>query len=158
MLIRIALVLLCLHYGASGAVTAQRVAKPPRARTITLEKFGEYPNQYRKGTFKISNVVLEDLRRIENDNISVFQLYDPRTGTRQGEKPEKGTFNPYAFLICAGPDLSNRLFAEKDKWLNQKVNVYAQMEDVGLTVFVYTGYITRIELLDEKRKVVKTIQ
>lgn len=158
MLIKIALLLLCVHYSPAGLVAVQRVAKPQRVRTITLKKFGEYPNQYRHGTFKISNVVLEDLRRIENDHISVFQLYEPGTGTRQGEKPENATFDPHDFLFCADSDLSNQLFAEKDKWLNQKVNIYVQMQDVGLTVFVYTGYIIKIELLDDKGKVVRTVQ
>ena len=72
-------------------------------------------------------------------------------------KFEGESFDPHDFLICGSADLGNRLFAEKEKWLNQKINFYAEMQDVGLTVFVFTGYITKIELLDEKGKVVRTI-
>ena len=156
--ILIGVVLTCLQASAPAFVAVQRATKAPRVRTISLEKFGEYPNRYREGTFKIPNVVLEDVRLAgERETISVLQVYDPRSGARRGEPFEGSPFHPHGFLICSGPELSKPLVDQKDKWLKQRVNLYAMMQDVGLTVFVYTGYVTKIELLDAKGKVVQTI-
>jgi len=150
------LCLLCLFVAAS--VPAQNTSTSPRVRNISLKRFGEYPNQYKAGTFKISNVVLEDIRPAgKDDPISVFQVYDPRSGFRQSEPFKDAPFHPHGFLICSRSEVVEPLLREKDKWLNQKVNLYAVMRDVGLTIFHYTGYVTKIELLDAKGKVVQTI-
>ncbi|HEU4507336.1 MAG TPA: hypothetical protein VFR78_03790 [Pyrinomonadaceae bacterium] len=155
----ICVVLICLQSSAGAFVAVQRARKAPRVRTISLEKFGEYPNQYRHGTFKIRNVVLEDIRPAgERDPVSVLQVYEPRSGARRGEPIEDEPFHPWGFLICTGPDIGNVLAEQKDKWLKQRVNLYAQMRDVGLTVFHYTGYVMKIELLDAKGKVVQTLE
>ena len=158
-LIKIGVVLICLQASAPAFVAVQRATKAPRVRTISLEKFGEYPNRYREGTFKIPNVVLEDVRLAgERETISVLLVYDPRSGARRGEPFEGDPFHPHGFLICTGPEIGNPLAEQKDKWLKKRVNLYATMLDVGLTIFVYTGYVTKIELLDEKGKVVQTLQ
>ncbi|HEX5873013.1 MAG TPA: hypothetical protein VFY60_00105 [Pyrinomonadaceae bacterium] len=160
MLIKIGVVvLICLQSTVGTFVANQKAAKAPRVRTISLEKFGEYPNRYREGTFKIPNVVLEDVRLAgENDPISVLQVYDPRSGARRGEPFEGAPFHPHEFLICTGPEIGKPLAEQKDKWLKQRVNLYAIRQDMGITVWVYTGYVTKIELLDAKGKVVQTLE
>lgn len=153
------LCLLCL-FVATATVPAQKTSKPPRVRNISLKRFGEYPNQYKPGTFKISNVVLEDIRGagLVNDPISVLQVYDPRSGFRQSEPFKDQPFHQHGFLICTRTEVIQPILQEKDKWLNQRVNLYAVMRDVGLTIFHYTGYVTKIELLDANGKVVQTIE
>jgi hypothetical protein len=138
-------------------VQRRQTKKPPRVRVAPLHRVGEYPNQYVPGTFKIPNVVLEDVRRLENDVIHVLQLYDPKTKFRHGERGKNATFNTYDFLTCTREDLGQALIERKEKWFNRRVNVYLIMQDVGLTVFHYVGYIKKIELLDEKGAVVETL-
>jgi hypothetical protein len=49
------------------AVNGQRRShKVSPLRIAPLEKVGEYPNRPLAGTFKISNIVLEDVRPVEN--------------------------------------------------------------------------------------------
>ena len=141
-----------------GALTQGRQSnKPPRVRTAPLHRVGEYPNRYVPGTFKITNIILEDVRRLENEGLYILQLYDPKTKVRRGRPGKVAPFDAHDFLTCAGADVGGPLIEQKERWLNRRVNVYLIMQDVGLTVFIYTGYIEKIELLDEKVKVIETI-
>ena len=95
MLIKIAVLLIFLQSSVGAFVAVQKAKKAPRVRTISLEKFGEYPNQYRDGMFKVPNVILEDVRPAgERDPISVLQVYEPRSGARRGEPFEGQPFTP----------------------------------------------------------------
>ena len=149
------LCLLCLPLQASSQ--AQR-SKAPRVRSTSLRDVGRYANAYTPQTLKISNVVLEDVRKLLDQwDEYVLQLYDPRAGIRRGVKAQDGSsFDPHHFLICAG-DLGKPLIERKEKWLNNKVNVYLRIEDLGLTTNIYVGFVVKIEFQDEKGKVVDTI-
>ncbi len=125
---------------------------------MPLHRGGEYPNRYQPGTLRIPNIVLEDVRPIEGDLLSALQLQDPVTKLRRGEPYKSDAFHPHEFLICVPSEIGVPLFEHKEKWLNQRVNVFVQMQDVGPTVFIYTGYVTRIELLDRAGKVVDSLQ
>ena len=105
-------------------------------------------------------MVLEDVRPAgeKNDPISVLQVYGPRSGVRRGEPFEGQPFHPHEFLICSGRQIGKSITEEKDKWLKQRVNLYAIRQDMGITVWVYTGYVKKIELLDAKGKVVQSIE
>jgi len=107
---------------------------------------------------KISNVILEDVRGFENDWAHLFQLYDPRTKFRRGAKTENE--NPCCiqeFSIFADEEIGKPLLEQKDEWLNKRVNVYVRITDRGLTPLIYIGYVVKVELLNEKGKVEKTL-
>lgn len=150
------LCLLCIPLHASAQT--QRT-KAPRVRSISLRDVGRYGNEYTPHTLKISNLVLEDVRKLMDKwHEYVLQLYDPRADIRRGVKDKDGTsFDPHHFMICVD-DLGKPLLERKDKWLNNKVNVYLRMQDLGLTTNMYVGYVVKIEFLDEKGKVVDTIR
>ena len=151
---KITLLALCLL--SCNGLIAQR-KKPYRVRTIALNRVGEYPNRYVSGTFRIPNVILEDVRPVQNSWPYVLQLYDPATRFRRGQELGGSPFDPHDFLICAPRDVGTSLFERKDNWRNHNVNIYLIMQDVGLTVFVYAGYVTKLELLDDHGKVIDII-
>jgi hypothetical protein len=158
MTLKTILLSLCLLCWQIGALAQGRQSnKPPRVRTAPLHRVGEYPNRYASGTFKIPNIILEDVRPLEDGGIYILQLYDPKTKVRRGRAVRGEPFDTYDFLTCAGAGVGGPLMERREKWVNRRVNVYLIMQDVGLTVFVYAGYIERIELLDDKGKVVETI-
>jgi hypothetical protein len=152
---KIPLLALCLLFSCNGSIAQRKT--PHRVRTIALNRVGEYPNRYMSGLFRIPNIVLEDVRPVQNSWPFVLQLYDPATGFRRGRELKGSPFDPHDFLICAPKDVGTSLFERKDNWRNHKVNIYLIMQDVGLTVFVYAGYVTKLELLDDRGKVIDTI-
>ena len=152
------LLVFCLVFSAGASIAQKRKSsKQNPVRTLALHKVGEYPNRYTAGTFLIRNVVLEDVRPVQNGWPYVLQLYDPATRLRRGQEENGSPFHPHDFLICAPAGIGTALFKNKDRWRNRKVNVYLIMQDVGLTVFVYAGYVTKIEMLDDRGKVIETL-
>ena len=144
------LCLLCFPLHASS--------QKQRIRSISLRDVSRYANRYTPHTFKISNVVLEDVRKMhETWNEYILQLYDPRADFRSGIKDKDGSaFDPHYFLVCVD-DLGKPLIERKEKWLNHRINVYLQIRDMAITTNMYIGYAVKIEFLDEKGKVVDTI-
>jgi len=66
-------------------------------------------------------------------------------------------YHPHHFLICSDEGIGGPLLAQKDKWLNRRVNVYLRIFDRGVTVHLYVGSVEKVELLDEKGRVEETI-
>ena len=133
-------------------------SKSSSVKSISLYKIRKYGVDYTDTTLKIANVVLEDVRGFENDWAHLFQLYDPRTKFRRGAKTENE--NPCCiqeFSIFADENIGKPLLEQKDEWINRRVNVYVQITDRGLTPLMYIGYVVKVELLNEKGKVEKTL-
>ena len=149
------LCLLCIPLQVSSQT--QR-SKGPRIRSISLRNVVRHANRYTPHTLKISNVVLEDVRKLVDEWPEyLLQLYDPRTDIRLGVKDQDGSsFDPHRFLICVDV-LGKPLIEQKEKWLNKRVNVYFLIRDMAITTNIYVGYAVKLELLDEKGKVVDTI-
>jgi hypothetical protein len=127
-------------------------------KTVSLRKIGKYGGDYTDKTLKISNVILEDVRGFENDWAHLFQLYDPRTKFRRGAKTENE--NPCCireFSIFSDEEIGKPLLEQKDVWVNRRLNIYVQITDRGLTPLTYIGYVVKVELLNEKGKVEKTL-
>lgn len=157
MLKKVVLVSLCLVCVPLQAFSQSPKAKAPRIRPVSLRDAGRYANNYTPHTLKISNVLLEDVRKLMDEwDEYVLQLYDPRADFRRGIKGEKTSFDPYGFLICAD-ELGKPLMEQKGKWLNQRVTVYLRIRDMALTTNMYVGYVAKIELLNEKGRVVDTL-
>ena len=151
------LVALCLACIPSQAVAQTPKAKDARVRSVSLRDVGKYANNYTPDTLKISNVVLEDVRKLLDEwDEYVLQLHDTRADFRRGIRVERMAFHPHGFLICAD-DIGKSLIGRKEKWLNQRVAVYLWIRDMGLTTNMYVGYVAKIELLDGKGKVVETL-
>lgn len=158
MLTRVIILALCLIGGqiVSPAQTKEK-SKPNRVRSVSLRQVGKYAEEYTPATLKLSSVVLEDFRSVENDWVHVFQLYDSRTKVRRGEKSNGLPYNADSFLICTDEEIGKPLLERKEKWLNHRVNVYLYVTDQGLTTHIYVGHVTKIELLDEKARVIDVI-
>jgi hypothetical protein len=94
-------------------------------------------------------------REWAHDWVYVFHLKDTKTGFEHGKE-----LTPYTvyFLICTDETIGKPLIKQKVQWLNQKVNVYLEGRDVGLTPFMNIAFVTKIELLNLQGKVIKTIQ
>ena len=157
MRIKVPLLVLCLVFSSEAGFAQKRKPRHPRVRTVALNRAGEYPNRYLPGTFRIPNVILEDVRPVQGSWPYVLQLYDPVTSFRRGHELNGSPFDPHDFLICAAQAVGTSLLERKDKWRNHRVNVYFIMQDVGLTVFIYAGYVTKLELLDDSGKVIDTL-
>lgn len=148
---------LCLACIPSHAFAQTPKAKAPRVRSVSLRDVGKYANNYTPDTLKISNVRLEDVRKLLDEwDEYVLQLYDARADFRRGVRGERTAFNAYGFLICAD-DIGKSLTEQREKWLNQRVAVYLWIRDMGLTTNMYVGYVAKIELLNEKGKVMETL-
>jgi hypothetical protein len=110
--------------------------------------------------YKLKGVVLTGFKDPQNDWDSrhqwvyVFHLKDAKTGFELGKE-----LTPYTsyFLICTDATIGKPLINQKDEWLNQKINVYIQPQDFGLTPFMNVGFVTKIELLNQKGRIIKTI-
>lgn len=140
----------------TAPLSAQKTTKLP-ARSVSLRNISRYANNYTSRTLKVSKVVLEDVRKLREDWPEyALQVYEPPTKSRLGTKGEGTTFDPYGFLICVD-DLGKPLTDHREKWLNQKVNLYLRIRDMALTTNIYVGYVMKIELLDEEGKVVETL-
>lgn len=151
------LVSLCLVCVPLHAPAQTRRAKEPRVRSVTLRDAGKYANDYTPDTLRISDVVLEDVRKLLDEwDEYVLQLHDKRADFRRGIRGEQTAFHPHAFLICAD-DIGKSLTEQRGKWLNQRVTVYLRIRDMGLTTNMYVGYVTKIELLDGRGKVLATL-
>jgi hypothetical protein len=151
--------ILCLACGNLYAWGQTKTgSKLSSVKTVSLLKIRKYGVDYTAKTLKISNVILEDVRGFENDWAHLFQLYDPRTKFRRGAKTENE--NPCCiqeFSIFADEEIGKPLVEQKDVWLNKRVNVYVRITDRGLTPLTYIGYVVKVELLNEKGKVEKTL-
>jgi hypothetical protein len=122
-----------------------------------LCRVGWHAEEYIPGTLKIARVVLEDFRPVEDDWVHVFQLYDPKSKVRRGEIVDGRPYEAHSFLICTDEEIGKPLLERKDRWLNRSVNVYLKITDRGLTTHMYVGYVTKIELLDEKGHVIESL-
>ena len=134
-------------------------SKLSSVKTVSLSKIGKYGiRHFTDKTLKISNVILEDVRGFKNDWAHLFQLYDPRTKFRRGAKTEnENPGNKQEFSIFADEEIGKPLLEQKDEWLNKRVNVYVRITDRGLTPLHNIGYVVKVELLNERGKVEKTI-
>ena len=149
---------LCLASGHSSSFgQCKGGGNHPRARSVSLRQVGRYAEDYTPGTLKIARVVLEDFRPVEDDWVHVFQLYDLKSGVRRGEVVNGRPYGAHSFLICTNEEIGKPLLERKEKWLNRNVNVYLKIIDRGLTTHMYVGYVTKVELLDEKGRVVESI-
>ena len=154
---KVLIFILCLAFGQHN-VFAQTKAKSPSVKTVSLRQVARYGYEGTSKTLKISNVVLEDVRGFEDHWAYLFQLYDERAKFRRGAKTEKE--HPCCkqeFSIFADEEIGKPLLKQKDEWLNKKVNVYVHITDRGLTPLMNIGYVEKVELLDEKGKVEKTL-
>lgn len=124
-------------------------------RAVSLRNVGRYANAYTPGRLKLSRVVLAGFKHIEDDWVYVFHLRDPRTGLQRGEDL---TIHTHSFLICTEATIGKPLLEGKDEWLGRRVNVYLRILDRGLTPNIYVGYVTKVELLDDKGRVTRTLQ
>jgi hypothetical protein len=122
-----------------------------------LRQVGRYAEDYTPGTLKIARVVLEDFRSVEDDWVHVFQLFDPRSKVRRGEMVNGRPYEAHSFLICTDEEIGKPLLLRKERWLNRSVNVYIKVIDRGLTTHMYVGYVTKVELLDEKGRVIESL-
>jgi hypothetical protein len=157
MLLKVVIVVLCLACTPLQAFSQSSKAKAPRIRSVSLRDVGRYANNYTPHTLKISNVLLEDVRKLlDKWDEYVLQLYYPRVDFRLGIKGEKTSFDPYGFLICVD-ELGKPLVAQREKWLHQRVTVYLFIRDMGLTTNMYVGYAAKIELLNDKGQVMDTL-
>jgi hypothetical protein len=158
MITKVTLLAVCLIVGQPLALSqTQRKSRPPSVRPVSLRQVGRYAESYTPDTLKLSGVVLEDVRSVEDDWVHVFQLYDPRSKTRRGEKFDGMPYHPHHFLICSDEGIGEPLLARKERWLNRRVNVYLRIFDRGVTVHLYVGSVEKVELLDEKGRVEETI-
>ena len=150
--------ILCLFCISLTATPQTRRSKAPRVRAISLRDVVRHANNYTPHTLKISNVVLEDVRKLhETWSEYLLQLYDPRVDFRLGVKDKDGSsFDPHHFIICVD-DLGKPLIERKEKWVNHRINVYLWIRDMAITTNIYVGYAVKIEFVDEKGKVVDTI-
>ena len=157
MLKRVVVLFVCLVCVPLQAPSQSPRSKTPRVLSISLRNAGRHVNDHTPHTLKISNVLLEDARKLMDKwDEYVLQLYDPRADFRRGIKGEKTSFDPSGFLICAD-EIGKSLMEHKEKWLNRRVTVYLWIRDMGLTINMYVGYVAKIELLNEKGKVVDTL-
>jgi len=150
------LCLVCGHHDIFGQTKTN--SKSPSAKTVSLRRVAKYGYEGTSKTLKISNVVLEDVRGFENHWAYLFQLYDSRAKFRRGAKTENQ--HPCCiqeFSIFADGEIGEPLLKQKDEWLNKNVNVYVSITDRGLTPLMNIGYVVKIELLNEKGKVEKTL-
>lgn len=157
---KVLILILCLLFGnlyASGQSKTKSKSFP--VKTISLSKIAKkYGLEGSEKTLKISNVILEDVRGFENDWPHLFQLYDPREQFRRGAKTESE--NPCCiqeFSIFATEQIGKPLLEQKDEWLNRRVNVYVHATDRGLTPWKNIGLVVKVELLNGKGKVEKTL-
>lgn len=158
MITRVTLLAACLLLGPPLSLSQiERKTKPPSIRSISLREVGRYADAYTRDTLKLSGVVLEDFRPVEGDWVHVFQLYDPKSKARRGEKFDGMPYHPHHFLICADEGIGKPLLARKERWLNRRVNVYLRILDRGLTVHLYVGSVIKVELMDGTGRVEETL-
>ena len=151
-LVIVSMCLICIQVQALS-----QALKAPRVCPISLRDVSRHANNHTPDTLKISNVLLEDVRKLLDEwDEYVLQLYDPRAKLRLGIKGEKTSFDPYGFLICVD-ELGKPLTEQKEKRLNQRVTMYLQIRDMALTTNMYVGYVAKIELLNEEGKVVDAL-
>src|SRR5688500_13129506 len=147
MLTRIILLVMCLVVGQPLSLSqTQRKSKPSVVRPVSLRQVGIYAEAYTPDTLKLSGVVHEDVRPVEDDWVHVFQLYDPKSKARRGEKFDGIPYNPHHFLICSDEGIGKPLLAQKERWLKRRVNVYLRIFDRGVTVHLYVGSVEKVEL------------
>ncbi|MGI8495087.1 MAG: hypothetical protein ACR2L1_07220 [Pyrinomonadaceae bacterium] len=143
------------------AVFSQTLKKKDIFQPVILKRLAYHANYGSSNKFKLKSVVLAGFKNPQDDWnprdkwIYVFHLKDAATGYELGKD-----LTPYtsSFLICTDETIGKILIDRKNEWLNQRVNIYLQPRDIGLTPFMNVGFVTKIELLDIKGKVIKTIQ
>jgi hypothetical protein len=151
------LILFCNQFSAFSQIRKSK----DNFRNVTLKRLAYNANYGSSNKLKIKSVVLAGFKAPQNEWnprdhwVYVFHLKDTRPRFELGKE-----LTPYTsyFLICTDETIGKSLINQKENWLNQKVNVYLQARDVGLTPFMNVGFVTKIELLDVKGKVIKTIQ
>jgi hypothetical protein len=151
------LILLCSQLSTFSQTRKRKNSFQP----VSLRKLAYNANYGSSNNLKLRSVVLAGFKDPQNDWEShhkwvyVFHLKDTKTGFELGKE-----LTPYTsyFLICTDKTIGKPLINQKDEWINQKVNVYVEPRDVGLTPFMNIAFVTKIELLDSKGKVIKTIQ
>jgi hypothetical protein len=150
---RIFIAIVCVVSAQIRVVTQSRPTKTPRPiRAVSLRQVGRYANQYVPGMLKLSRVVLEGVKHVDNDWVYVFHLRDPETGLQRGEEL---TIQTYKFLICTDEEIGKPLLKNRVEWLGHRVNVYLIITDRGLTPNIYVGYVRKIELLNDRGQVLK---
>lgn len=157
---RILLLIIAMLCGQFAYSQIQK--KKDSFRSVSLNKLAYEANYGSSSNYKLKGVVLsgfkdpqDDWNPRERNWLYVFHLKDERSGFELGKE-----LTPYTsyFLICTDESIGKPLTKQKDEWLNQKVNVYLQPRDFGLTPFMNVAFVTKIELLDAKGKVIKTIE
>jgi hypothetical protein len=151
------LILSCSQF----VVFSQTQKKEESFRSVSLSKVAYKANYGSSNKLKLKNVILAGFKEPQNDWSSrdqwlyVFHLKDTNTGYELGKE-----LTPYTsyFLIFTDKTIGKFLLEQKHEWLNQKVNVYLHPRDIGLTPHMNAGFVTKVELLDSKRRVIKTIK
>jgi hypothetical protein len=155
------LLLLLILFCSQLTVFSQTPKRKDSFRSVSLNKVAYNANYGSSNKFKLKNVILAGFKEPQLDWnereqwLYVFHLKDANTGYELGKE-----LTPYTsfFLIFTDKTIGKSLLEQKDEWLNQKVNVYLQPRDIGLTPLMNVGFVTKIELLDSKGRVIKTIK
>ena len=145
------LILLC----SQSTIFSQIQNRKESIRSVKLTKVAYEANFGSSDKIKLKRIVLIDFKDLQDDWIYVFHLKDSKTGFELGKEL---TAQINGFLICTDKTIGKSLLEQKNEWLNQKVNVYLEGRDIGLTPLMNVGFVTKIELLDSKGKVIKTIK
>ena len=61
------------------------------------------------------------------------------------------------FSIFADDGIGKLLVEKKAEWINKRVNVYLKITDRGLTPWTNIGLVVKVERLNEKGKIEKTL-
>lgn len=139
--------------GASG-VFAQAQKKAVSVPAVSLSRVPKNANFGPYDKFKVVNLTLLGFKNAPDDWVYVFHLKDEKRGLEVGRELTKFT---NTFLICTNDAIGKVLDEQKDEWLNRKINLYIEARDMGLTPYMNVGFVTKLELLDDKGKVVKTL-
>jgi hypothetical protein len=155
------LLLILILFCSQFVTFSQTRKKKDSFRSVPLSKVAYNANYGSSNKLKLKNVVLAGFKEPQNDWeereqwLYVFHLKDAKSGLELGKE-----LTPYtsSFLIFTDKTIGKSLLQQKNEWLNQKVNVYLEGRDIGLTPLMNVGFVTKIELVDSKGKVIKTIK
>lgn len=142
---------------SQSAAFSQTQSRKESFRSVKLSKAAYEANFGSSRKLKLRNVVLKDIKDLPNDWIYLFHLKDAKTGFELKTGFEVGKGANAGFVLCTDATVGKSLLEQKDEWLNQDVNVYLIGQDVGVSPLKNVGFVTKIELLDSKGIVIKTI-